>query len=168
MVSQAVIERYEEKEKHLGPLVMRDLEKMVLLTTIDQLWKDHLLAMDHLREGINLRGYGQKDPLLEYKKEGFNYFRLMISQISFDVVRRVFEIQVQEHIEQEQESESVHSQIAEMAPKPVPMVMKHGDELVASSQEVAGLGNEFAADKVGRNDPCPCGSGKKFKKCHGA
>jgi preprotein translocase subunit SecA len=107
---------YAKKEADLTPSVMRHLEKMVLLTTIDQLWKDHLLAMDHMRDGIGLRGYAQKDPLLEYKKEGYNYFQLMYQQIAYDVARKLFEVQVQREEEIEQ-----------MAPKAQPITLSHGD-----------------------------------------
>lgn len=155
LISTRIEKAYFEKEAQLSEHVMRDLERMVLLTTIDQLWKDHLLAMDHLREGIGLRGYAQKDPLLEYKKEGFNYFNMMYSQISYDVVRRLFEVQVQRE-----------EQIEEMAPKEQHMTFSHGDAPVAEPARAAE--KNVDGDKVGRNDPCPCGSGKKYKKCHGA
>src|SRR5262249_1177817 len=85
---------YKEKERTLTEPVMRQIEKMVLLSTIDHLWKDHLLAMDHLREGIGLQGYGQKDPLVEYKKQGFGFFQMMMNQITGDVVRKLFAVQV--------------------------------------------------------------------------
>jgi preprotein translocase subunit SecA len=159
LLAEQAEKAYYAKEQSLTPEIMRDLEKMVLLTTIDQLWKDHLLAMDHLREGINLRGYGQKDPLLEYKKEGFNYFQMMYGSIAYDVVRKLFEVQVQREEE-----------IERMAPKEQPMVMSGGGvaaEPVRASP-VVGAPNGPGGDKVGRNDPCPCGSGKKYKKCHGA
>lgn len=154
---QKIVEKaeyfYSTKEKDLGESLMRDLEKMLLLTTIDQLWKDHLLAMDHLREGINLRGYGQKDPLLEYKKEGFQFFQIMYQQITDDVVRKVFEVQVQRE-----------EQVQEIQPKAPPVLTLNQGDIQSTLSEVT------ASDqpKVGRNDPCPCGSGKKYKKCHGA
>lgn len=155
-IADQVEKAYYAKETELGEHVMRDLERMILLTTIDQLWKDHLLAMDHLREGIGLRGYGQKDPLMEYKKEGFNYFNMMFTQITYDVVRRLFEVQVQRE-----------EQIEDMAPKEQQMSFSHGDQPAEPVQRAA---NETGpnGEKVGRNDPCPCGSGKKYKKCHGA
>jgi len=156
---------YNEKETRLSSETMRELEKMVLLTTIDQLWKDHLLAMDHLREGINLRGYGQKDPLLEYKKEGYSYFQMMYAQISYDVVQKLFAVEVQRE-----------EQIQEMAPEPTPMVMSHGevgsgpadDDVFVSTPINSNEERGPDGEKIGRNDPCPCGSGKKYKKCHGA
>ena len=85
---------YEQKEKTLTETTMRQLEKMILLTTIDHLWKDHLLAMDHLREGVGLQGYGQKDPLVIYKKEGFRFFEMMMNQITGDAVRKLFVVQM--------------------------------------------------------------------------
>ncbi|HRK01143.1 MAG TPA: preprotein translocase subunit SecA [Oligoflexia bacterium] len=175
LIVKQVEAAYDEKEKQLGVAhdgsgqpVMRNLEKMVTLTTLDHLWKDHLLAMDHLREGINLRGYGQKDPLLEYKKEGYNYFQMMYGQISYDVVRKLFEIQVQRE-----------ESLEEMAPKPQPMVFSHGGEPENAPRPQGSAPRAQATsatprattpdgDKIGRNDPCPCGSGKKYKKCHGA
>lgn len=178
-ISAIAEKAYNEKEANVTEPVMRHLEKVVLLTTIDHLWKDHLLAMDHLREGIGLRGYAQKDPLLEYKKEGYNYFQMMYSQISFDVVRKLFEVQV----EREEEVER-------MAPREQQqMTFSHGGEPAAPAQSArragaiaaaaaSGVVNAGAAPrpassgdggaKIGRNDPCPCGSGKKYKKCHGA
>src|SRR5204863_3812402 len=87
-------EVFKKKEKELGEEVIIQLEKMILLSTIDNLWKDHLLAMDHLREGIGLQGYGQKDPLIAYKKEGFRYFQMMMGQITGDVVRKLFAVQM--------------------------------------------------------------------------
>ncbi|MEW6056093.1 MAG: preprotein translocase subunit SecA [Bdellovibrionota bacterium] len=153
-ISRQAEHAFVAKEKELGEQIMRDLEKMVLLSTIDQLWKDHLLAMDHLRDGIGLRGYGQKDPLLEYKKEGFNYFNMMYTQISYDVVRKLFEVQVQREEE-----------IQQIQPKAQPMTFSHGDE---PASQPARVERSDDGDKIGRNDPCPCGSGKKYKKCHGA
>ena len=146
---------YSAKEAGLGEHIMRDLEKMIILSTIDQLWKDHLLAMDHLREGINLRGYGQKDPLMEYKKEGYKLFEIMFGQISYEVARKLFEVQVQRE-----------EQIEEMAPKPpAHITFSGGGESAQPAQSAAERTED--GDKVGRNDPCPCGSGKKYKKCHG-
>jgi preprotein translocase subunit SecA len=132
---------------------MRYLEKMLLLQVIDHHWKDHLLGMDHLRDGIGLRGYGQKDPLIEYKREGFDMFSSMMDRIKSDVLERMFRVQA---VRGEQPPPP--------APEPTPpprMVLNRSDE--PATQTV-----QSQADKTGRNDPCPCGSGKKFKKCHGA
>ena len=152
---------YTARETELTSPVMRDLERMVALSTIDHFWKEHLLAMDHLREGINLRGYGQKDPLVEYKREGFKYFELMEGRIADEVVRGVFEVQVQNPAE-----------LQEMLPEnETPMTLMHGDQqiedVISSVNASVAQSMRYAGPKVGRNDPCPCGSGKKFKKCHG-
>ncbi len=167
---------YDEKETHVSAQPMRHLEKMILLTTIDQLWKDHLLAMDHLREGIGLRGYAQKDPLLEYKKEGFRYFEMMYTQIGYDVVRKIFEVQVQKEEEIEQIRPRSQPQLMTFSHGgphepggggfPVGERSGHagGTSQVLSASDNRGLDGS----KIGRNDPCPCGSGKKYKKCHGA
>jgi preprotein translocase subunit SecA len=147
---------YEAKEKELGPDLLRYLEKMVMLRTIDTLWKDHLLAMDSLREGIGLRGYGQKDPLIEYKREGFEMFAEMMHRCKQDVLEHLFRVQV----------------VAGEQPPPVMERPRRPPALTLNRGEQAAEGNEDktvrrTADKVGRNDPCPCGSGKKYKKCHG-
>ena len=141
-----------------------------MLQTLDHLWKDHLLQMDHLKEGISLRSYGQKDPLLEYKREGFSLFRDMMNRFAADVVEKCFRVQVtsEESVEK--------AQAAEMG-APAPTAISHG-EINAFAQnaprEARGdSGDQRVAtikrtgEKVGRNDPCPCGSGKKYKKCCG-
>ncbi|MDO8546670.1 MAG: preprotein translocase subunit SecA [Nitrospirales bacterium] len=148
---------YEAKEKELGPDLLRYLEKMVMLRTIDTLWKDHLLAMDSLREGIGLRGYGQKDPLIEYKREGFDMFAEMMHRCKQDVLEHLFRVQV----------------VSGEQPPPVMERPRRPPTLTLNRGEQAAEGNEDktirrTADKVGRNDPCSCGSGKKYKKCHGA
>lgn len=144
---------YEHKERELGTDLMRYLEKMLLLQVIDHHWKDHLLGMDQLRDGIGLRGYGQKDPLIEYKREGFDMFSAMMGRIKSDVLERLFRVQA----------------VRGEEPRPVArpalpsrMSLNRGEE-PASPQTV-----HRSQNKVGRNDPCPCGSGKKYKKCHGA
>ncbi|TAL11511.1 MAG: preprotein translocase subunit SecA [Nitrospirae bacterium] len=148
---------YEAKEKELGPDLLRYLEKMVMLRTIDTLWKDHLLAMDSLREGIGLRGYGQKDPLIEYKREGFDMFAAMMDRCKQDVLEHLFRVQV---VQGEQPPP-----VMERPRRPPPLTLNRGEQ-AAERQEDKTI--RRTADKVGRNDPCPCGSGKKYKKCHGA
>ena len=151
-----VREAYERKEKDLGPELMRFLEKNFMLQVIDHHWKDHLLGMDHLRDGIGLRGYGQKDPLIEYKREGYELFAGMMERIKSDTLERLFLVQ------------AVRNEAQQAAPPPVmsrpqpKLTLNRGDE-PAPVQTV-----HRNDDKVGRNDPCPCGSGKKYKKCHGA
>ncbi len=140
---------YEKKESEIGSDIMRYLEKVILLQIIDTQWKDHLLAMDHLKEGIGLRGYGQRDPLVEYKKEAFDMFADMISRISTEVLKRLFKIQVQK-------KETIKKEPVRQA-----RLNYNRGEGLSTVQTVR------RSKKVGRNEPCPCGSGKKFKKCCG-
>ncbi|MEW6543436.1 MAG: preprotein translocase subunit SecA [Nitrospirota bacterium] len=144
---------YQQKEQALGTELLRYLEKMLLLQVIDHHWKDHLLAMDQLRDGIGLRGYGQKDPLLEYKREGFDMFSAMMQRIQADALERLFRVQPVR-------AERPAVEIARPAAPPR-LVLNRGEE-PAAPQTVHRTG-----EKIGRNDPCPCGSGKKYKKCHG-
>jgi preprotein translocase subunit SecA len=140
---------YDKKETDVGSDVMRYLEKVILLQVIDMQWKDHLLAMDHLKEGIGLRGYGQKDPLVEYKKEAFDMFAEMTSRISTETVSRIFKIQVQKKEALQREP---------VQPRRINYNRGEGSTAVQTVR---------SAKKAGRNDPCPCGSGKKYKKCCG-
>ena len=151
---QRATELYDQRERGMGPEILRQLEQMIYLGSIDQLWKDHLLNMDHLKEGVGLRGYGQKDPLVEYKKEGFTLFKLMDDQVKTDVITKLYRVSV-----------SAAAQVEEIAPKRTqqPMQFFHG----APDESAAPPPVKRDDSKVGRNDPCPCGSGKKFKKCHG-
>jgi preprotein translocase subunit SecA len=141
--------------------VMRQMEKFVLLQTIDQLWKEHLLNMDHLKEGIGLRGYAQKNPLQEYKKEGFEMFEEMIDRIHADSIQKVFTVQAVR-------SEELARLEERRQPQPAQLRMSGGGEAPARSGGARPAAKAAEAPKVGRNDPCPCGSGKKFKKCHGS
>jgi preprotein translocase subunit SecA len=152
-------EAYARKEQELGPELMRFLEKTFMLQVIDHHWKDHLLAMDHLRDGIGLRGYGQKDPLIEYKREGFDLFAGMMERIKSDTLDRMFHVQAVRH-EGEQPAPPPQSIISRPQAR---MTLNRGDEPVTAPAPA-----QRADNKVGRNDPCPCGSGKKYKKCHGA
>jgi preprotein translocase subunit SecA len=154
MAMQKVIEAYEDKERRFGTPMLRQLEKIIMLQTIDGLWKDHLLNMDHLKEGIGLRGYGQKNPLQEYQKEGFEMFEEMIHRIQEDVVQKLFTIELAR--------ESVAPQMEMQQPRPQRMVLSRGDE-AGQSAPVSQARRQ--GEKVGRNDPCPCGSGKKYKRC---
>jgi preprotein translocase subunit SecA len=154
---ETIRQRYEDKEKLFGVDTLRWLERHILLDIVDAQWKDHLLTLDHLKEGIGLRGYGQKDPLVEFKKEAFTLFEDMMDRVDTEAVRFLFLMQPArpqeeaKQIEQRQRRQQQNLQFQagsaqqQEAPKPV-----------------------RAAAKVGRNDPCPCGSGKKYKKCHGA
>ncbi len=138
---------YERKESEIGSEMMRYLEKIILLQVVDTQWKDHLLAMDYLKEGIGLRGYGQRDPLVEYKKEAFDIFAEMIGRTSTEVVSRLFKIQVQKQ-------ETLSREQKQM-------------QLNYNRGEGAAVQTVRRGRKVGRNEPCPCGSGKKYKKCCG-
>jgi preprotein translocase subunit SecA len=156
LASERVHQLYDQREAEFTEPVMRQIEKFVMLQTLDALWKDHLLAMDHLKEGIGLRGYGQRNPLVEYQKEGFDMFGAMLKMTRLDVVEKVFSVQVR----REQEVAQVEQQ---QQRTPQRVVMSHGDETVAA--EAPTLKRD--GDKLGRNDPCHCGSGKKYKRCHG-
>jgi preprotein translocase subunit SecA len=151
--TERVHQLYDQRETEFTEPVMRQIEKIVMLQTLDMLWKDHLLAMDHLKEGIGLRGYAQVNPLVEYQKEGFTMFEALMAVMQQDVVEKVFSVQVQRQQDVEQIQQA----------KPQRVVMSHGEE--TETQAAAPAKRE--ADKVGRNDPCPCGSGKKYKRCHG-
>jgi preprotein translocase subunit SecA len=196
-ILQQLLKRYEEKENLLSPQLMRETERMIMLNVIDNQWKDHLLSMDHLKEGIGLRGYGQKDPLIEYKKESFQIFQDMMDRIEDETIRYLFFIQ--------------RAEASNQVDVPYPETWEEGDEggepaaiAVASEQRAAEVkaaqssvldltrniqrkkdreladlqfvGGEaspakqpvLSKKKVGRNEPCPCGSGKKYKVCHGA
>ncbi len=160
----AVHRRYEEKERGVGEEVMRLHERYLLLQVIDQQWKDHLLAIDHLKEGIGLRGYGQRDPLIEYKKESFDMFQEMMERIQDRVVKFLWKIEVVVEREGEQQREAPKQQRSPLPapPKQQPMFFS------GSGPSQPATVKKTAESKVGRNDPCPCGSGKKYKKCHGA
>jgi len=153
LIIDAAMKVYNEKETAVGTEDFRDLERIVMLQTVDNLWKDHLLSMDHLKEGIGLRGYAQQNPLIVYKKEGFEMFQDMISRIKEETLGILFRIQMAEPqnieiVTQQREQDLVFSgsDNSEVKKKPVKRTER----------------------KVGRNAPCPCGSGKKYKKCCGA
>ncbi len=154
-LQKKVDEAYQKKEQEIGSELLRLLEKMVMLRTIDSLWKDHLLGIDSLREGIGLRGYGQKDPLIEYKREAFEMFAAMMDRMKRDVLEHLFRVQIVQG----------ESPPLEEPRRPVPLTLNRGEE---TADEAGSKTARRAEDKVGRNDPCPCGSGKKYKKCHGS
>ncbi len=155
LLEKAVI-RYEEREKELGEETLRELERVILLRTVDSKWMNHIDVMSDLRQGINLRAYGQRNPVLEYKKEAYDIFQSMIDSIREDVVKLIYRVQVVS----QPESRSVVSEASAS---------------LASQEGIAQLGGGEAqkpqqprrVEKVGRNEPCPCGSGKKHKKCCG-
>ena len=149
-------EKYDQKETLIGSPQMRYHERMLMLQIVDSHWKDHLLAMDHLKEGIGLRGYGQRDPLVEYKKESYVLFEDLMARIEDDTLRFLFLLQP---VAEKKQAEQIERK-------------RRRAEFVLSQQQSNGgdgASRQVKRDtpKVGRNDPCPCGSGKKFKKCHG-
>jgi len=167
-LAEAVRDHYMERVERFGSDEFERLEKYILLDTVDRHWKDHLLSLDHLREGIGLRAYGQRNPLVEYKRESFDLFEAMWERIEDQVVTFLFHAEPVEQME--------------MRRRPVQATLNHADAagMAASraQQERAANTPVQAPDarpitvrrsqpKVGRNDPCPCGSGKKYKKCHG-
>ena len=158
-ISHAIHETYQLRENRvvtlgIDPAAMRYQEKLIMLQVLDNLWKDHLLGMDHLKEGIGLRGYAQKNPLTEYKKEGFALFSNLMSRIKEEITEFLFKVQIQK------ETEFVDEDIIA---QPKQMVEHRGDVEGSGKSETVRREEE----KVGRNEPCPCGSGKKYKKCCG-
>jgi preprotein translocase subunit SecA len=199
--------RYDFKEQILGAPAMRYHERIVMLSVLDGLWKDHLLAMDHLKEGIGLRGYAQQDPLVAYKKESFEMFEGMMMQFQQDTARHLFRMQIlgpdgtpiesseQMLAAQLQRAHTAGQQALPLSPSggehaPVPIhtrapsttidelekefqrkkkrELEQARAVSSSSGESSAPAQRVTGEKVGRNDPCPCGSGKKYKKCHGA
>src|SRR6266852_90206 len=154
--------RYADKEKQIGDEAMRTYERIIMLNIIDAQWKDHLLALDHLKQGIGLVGYGQKDPLVEYKKESFDMFQAMLDRIDTFTIRSLFNLQVVE----EQPPETLRQRRGPRRP----LTFTGPNQGAAAAGEEAGKVKTVVRDqpKVGRNEPCPCGAGKKDKKCHGA
>jgi len=193
---EAVTKRYEEKEKQFGADLMRWLERRIILDVVDSQWKDHLLSLDHLKEGIGLRGYGQKDPLVEFKKEAFILFEDMMTRIDNETVRYLYHVQIQPseqppegarqpRPEPPRRSPSAAAAVAsaaarasEAAPEHLPAFAREIERRQQRQQkdlqyqtgpaQAEAPKPVRAGAKVGRNDPCPCGSGKKYKKCHGA
>jgi preprotein translocase subunit SecA len=155
--------KYAEKEEQIGVEAMRTYERIIMLNIIDAQWKDHLLAIDHLKQGIGLVGYGQKDPLVEYKKESFDLFQAMLDRIDQNTIRSLFNLQ----IVTEQPPEALQQR---RAPRRSALNFTGPNQGAAAAGEEAGKVKTVTRDqpKVGRNEPCPCGSGKKYKKCCGA
>ncbi|MBN2296984.1 MAG: preprotein translocase subunit SecA [Deltaproteobacteria bacterium] len=151
-VRQEIIDQYNEREQEFTPNIMRMVERQILLLTLDTLWKDHLLSMDHLKDGISLRGYGQKNPLREYQREGFDLFVNTLSRIRELSLERLFKIQIQKQEDVERISHRERKQRMQLGRGP-------------STEKPSTV--RRTGKKVGRNDPCPCGSGKKYKQCCG-
>ncbi len=184
-------ERYEAKEQLIGPDAMRHHERIIMLSVIDQQWKDHLLSMDHLREGIGLRGYGQHDPLVEYKRESFDMFEAMMERFEEETVRYLYLMQVIEapspapqHAISSGDFDGNDQAVAAFSTSPrrnrattsmddMEEAFQRRKRRELEQARMAGAGEATVqqvvrGEKVGRNDPCPCGSGKKYKKCCGA
>ncbi len=167
-ILEALVGVYQDKEAHAGAEVMRHFEKAVMLQVLDSQWKDHLAAMDYLRQGIHLRGYAQKDPKQEYKREAFAMFTQMLERVKREVVGLLARVQVRA----EQDVEALEQQRRTLPP----MHFEHAEAggAMAADEEPPAPGDEephrpFTREerKIGRNEPCPCGSGKKYKQCHG-
>ena len=166
-------DRYESKEQIVGPDLMRTHERIIMLQVVDSQWKDHLYAMDHLKEGIGLRGYGQRDPLMEYKKESFSMFGAMWDRIEEEIVRLLFLLRPVREPAFERRPVARPARLSLNDPSVVPSAFDA--PRVAGPRRESQGGADAAVTtikrteaKVGRNSPCPCGSGKKYKKCHGA
>ncbi|HPC46821.1 MAG TPA: preprotein translocase subunit SecA, partial [Deltaproteobacteria bacterium] len=151
-IKAQVMDYYARREQEFTPEVMRMVERHFLLITLDTLWKDHLLSMDHLKDGISLRGYGQKNPLREYQREGFEMFMNTLARVRELSLERLFKVQIQKQEDVERVSRLERRQRVQMGRPPG----EKGETVKRSGR------------KVGRNDPCPCGSGKKYKHCCGA
>ena len=170
MASQEIVDaiweqlkvKYAKKEQQIGPEAMRTYERIIMLNIIDAQWKDHLLSLDHLKQGIGLVGYGQKDPLVEYKKQSFDLFQEMLDRIDTSTIRSLFNLTVVE----EQPPEALRQRRLPRRP----LTFTGPNQGAAAAGEEDGKIRTVVRDqpKVGRNEPCPCGSGKKYKKCHGA
>jgi preprotein translocase subunit SecA len=155
--------KYGQKEQQIGPEAMRTYERIIMLNIIDAQWKDHLLSLDHLKQGIGLVGYGQKDPLVEYKKQSFDMFQEMLDRIDTTTIRSLFNLQVVA----EQPPETLRQR--RLPRRSTSLTFTGPNQGAAAAGEEDGKIKTVVRDqpKVGRNDPCPCGSGKKYKKCHG-
>lgn len=158
---------YEQKAELAGPEVLRQFEKQVMLQVLDNLWKEHLATMDYLRQGIHLRGYGQKNPEQEYKRESFILFEQLLHNIKHDTIRILSHVKVRSEEEIQAMEAARRAQAAAMAQQ---AQYEHGSMDKEQENETAEPAQPFVRDgeKVGRNEPCPCGSGKKYKHCHGA
>lgn len=167
-----IVDVYKQKEEQVGVQTMRTFEKQVMLQVLDTLWKEHLQTMDHLRQGIHLRGYAQKNPKQEYKRESFHLFQELLDNIKRDVIRILCHVQVQ----QPEDVEAMEQQRREQAERQKmdfthdqSSAMQQDDQEAPEGEQTQEAVEPFVREgkKVGRNEPCPCGSGKKYKQCHG-
>jgi preprotein translocase subunit SecA len=165
-ISSAADRKMAEKAANYGPDIMRMAEKSLLLQLLDQAWKDHLLSLDHLRQGINLRAYGQRDPLNEYKREAFELFETMLASLRETVTSVLCHVELR--VQRPPDDAMLEMAGAEMAAAgALPSASRSASRMVASGGALAGAGP--AVDpRTPRNAPCPCGSGKKYKHCHGS
>lgn len=169
-ISDEIVAVYKAKEDAAGAETLRGFEKQVMLQVLDTLWKEHLATMDHLRQGIHLRGYAQKNPKQEYKREAFELFQQLLTNIKQDVIRIISHVQVQrpeevEEMERQRQAQAEQEQVQYRHDDASAL----GNESNTEEQDAEAAEQPFVRDgaKVGRNDPCPCGSGKKYKQCHG-
>jgi len=168
-ILESLEQQYQQKESETGEEVLRHFEKAIMLQVLDNLWKEHLAAMDYLRQGIHLRGYAQKNPKQEYKREAFEMFTDLLERVKYDVVTVLSKVKVsaEEDVKAVEEQRRSHA----------PMQFEHAAAPAAGTMEPEAMSDEEIAiaekpfvrseEKVGRNSPCPCGSGKKYKQCHG-
>ncbi|NGN98184.1 preprotein translocase subunit SecA [Grimontia sp. S25] len=163
-----IVDVYKSKEAAVGAETLRNFEKAVMLQTLDTLWKEHLAAMDHLRQGIHLRGYAQKNPKQEYKRESFELFEGLLESLKSDVIMTLSKVRVQQPEEVDRMEEQRRAQ-AEAAARRQQMNHAEAENQLADGESQSASSETVVRDgrKVGRNEPCPCGSGKKFKQCHG-
>ncbi len=177
-VLNAADRMYREKEAMIGSEVMRGLEKHVMLSVLDNGWKEHLASMDYLRQGIYLRGYAQKQPKQEFKREAFELFQGMLARIKREIVQTIARVRIrsEEEMEQlemeqrrraEEQARAMQFQHAEAGGLPLPALPSDPDAETSAPMPIVHSPMHRDAPKVGRNDPCPCGSGKKYKQCHG-
>jgi preprotein translocase subunit SecA len=161
---------YLQKEEIVGAETFRQFEKQVMLQVLDQLWKEHLYNMDHLRQGIHLRGYAQKNPKQEYKRESFELFQNMLSDVKYQTVKYLSMVQVRSPEEAEAEArrrQELAKAKMQYEHARASALQEQGEEQDAEASEQPKPAPVRASQKVGRNEPCPCGSGKKYKQCHG-
>ncbi|MBE3669585.1 preprotein translocase subunit SecA [Vibrio navarrensis] len=161
------VEVYKAKEEVVGAQVLRNFEKSVMLQTLDTLWKEHLAAMDHLRQGIHLRGYAQKNPKQEYKRESFELFEGLLETLKSDVIMILSKVRVQQQEEVERMEAQRRAQAEEAARRAQAQHAAADNPLAEGDEHVSHQPAVRDERKVGRNEPCPCGSGKKYKQCHG-
>ncbi|MDK9775302.1 MULTISPECIES: preprotein translocase subunit SecA [Vibrio] len=168
-ITNLAVEVYKAKEEVVGAQVLRNFEKSVMLQTLDTLWKEHLAAMDHLRQGIHLRGYAQKNPKQEYKRESFELFEGLLEALKTDVITVLSRVRVQQQEEVERMEEQRRAQAEEAARRAQAQHAAAQNPLSEGEESEEGSHQPMVREerKVGRNEPCPCGSGKKYKQCHG-